>query len=144
MIPFAESAVEAVFNFYPERARPTMFALRDLVFTTSQRLGLSNHLTETLKWGEPSYLSKTGSTLRIHWKEADPNGCRLFFHCQTSLVETFRALYPGVFVYEGNRAIRVGVGEEIDLDRLGHCIELSLQYHEIKHLPLLGVKVDRD
>lgn len=143
MIPFSESSVEEIFNSYPEHVRPTMLALRDLVYTTSQRLEISNQLEETLKWGEPSYLSEKGSTLRIHWKESDPEYCRVFFHCQTTLISTFRDLYPSVFSFEGNRAIRLGVGDDVDLVKLGHCIELSLRYHELKHLPQLGAHAEQ-
>ena len=116
-----------------------MFALRDLVFTTYQELELSAPLTETLKWGEPSYVCDSGSTLRMDWQEAEPDVCKVFFHCQTSLIATFRELYPDDFAFDGNRAIKLGVGNDIDLGKLGHCIGLCLRYHELKHLPQLGV-----
>jgi hypothetical protein len=143
MIPFSENEVEEVFNSYPEHVRPTMLALRDLVYSTAQRLGISDQLHESLKWGEPSYLTKVGSTVRMHWKESDSEYFRVFFHCQTTLISTFREVYPSDFDFEGNRAIRFRVGDDIDLARLGHCIELSLRYHEVKHLPQLGSKADR-
>ena len=115
-----------------------MLALRDLIFTTAQKASVGNDLTETLKWGEPSYLCKTGSTVRIHWKQSDPEYYRIFFHCQTTLVSTFRELYPHSFDYEGNRAIRLELKQEPDLGKLEHCIELSLRYHTLKNLPRLG------
>lgn len=139
MIPFSESAVEGVYDSYPEDVRPTMLALRDLVYSSAQKLGAVNGLSESLKWGEPSYKSGCGSALRLHWKESDPDFGRVFFHCQTCLVETFRELYPDVFEFEGNRAIKLRLGGEIDLASLGQCMELALCYHEIKHLPRLGV-----
>lgn len=119
-----------------------MFALRDLVFETAGRIGVADGLTETLKWGEPSYLCKTGSTLRMHWKANDPEHFRMFFHCQTRLIPTFRELYPQAFEFEGNRAIRFDVGSEPDLEKLGHCIELTLKYHLLKDLPHLGTGDD--
>ncbi|MGJ8655624.1 MAG: DUF1801 domain-containing protein [Akkermansiaceae bacterium] len=139
MIPFSERAVEGVYDSYPESVRSAMFALRDLIYTSAQKLGGAGGIMESLKWGEPSYKSRSGSALRIHWKRGDPEFFRMFFHCQTSLVETFREIYPDVFDYEGNRAIRFKVGDEIDLVSLGHCVELALSYHSIKHLPRLGV-----
>jgi len=114
--------------------------LRDLVYTTAHRLGIEQDLVEMLKWGEPSYVCKKGSTLRMGWKESNPEFYRVFFHCQTTLVETFREVYPDAFTYEGNRAIRLRMGDDIDLGKLGHCVELTLRYHLIKDLPLLGVK----
>ena len=138
MIPFADNRVEEVFESYPVHARPCMFALRDLIFTTAQQMGLESDLVETLKWGEPSYLSPNGATLRIHWEERDFDHCRLFFHCQTSLVPTFRESYPSDFKFEDSRAIRISLDAETDLCKLAHCIEMSLNYHLIKKLPKLG------
>ena len=50
-------------------------------------------LTETLKWGQPSYLTQesgSGSTVRIdRLKKGD--GYAIYFHCQSGLVDEFRA-----------------------------------------------------
>ncbi len=140
MIPFSGDAVEQVFRSYPDSVRECMFALRDLVFTTASRLGLENELQETLKWGEPAYLCQSGSPLRMHWKENDPDHYRMFFHCQTSLVETFREVFPENFSYEGNRAICFLLGEEPDLERLALCVEAALNYHQVKDLDGLGLR----
>lgn len=140
MIPFAERQVEEVFESYPEVIRGNLLALRDLVFVTAQRIGVANDLTEALKWGEPGYLCKQGSTVRLNWKEDDPDHYRICFHCQTSLIPTFRNLYASDFEFEGNRAIRLSASQEPDLTKLGHCIEMSLKYHRLKELSLLGAK----
>ena len=140
MIPFSERRVEEVFHSYPQNIRPRMLAIRDLVFTTAQKMGLEKDLVESLKWGEPSYSCSKGATVRMDWKEKDSENYRIFFNCQTILVETFRELYPHDFHYEGNRAIRVPMASEPDLEKLAHCIELSLQYHSVKQLPNLGVR----
>ncbi len=131
-----------VFRFYPEDVRGQMHALRDLVFETAAGLGLSDDLQETLKWGEPSYHCRGGSAIRMDWKPsaADGDACKLLFHCQTSLVATFRELYPDDFSFEDKRAIRFARDEKLNAKRLSHCIELALRYHSIKHLPLLGAE----
>lgn len=116
-----------------------MCALRDLVFTTAERVGVSSLLVESLKWGEPAYQCKGGSTLRMHWMETDPDGYRLYFHCRTTLVSTFREVYSSNFLYEGNRAIRFSISDEPDLSLVGKCIEVALLYHRVKGLPLLGL-----
>ena len=139
MIPFTDRSVECVFEQYPIEVRSKMFALRDLVFTTAERAGVSPSLVESLKWGEPAYQCREGSTLRMHWKENDPDSYRLFFHCGTSLVSTFREVYKCNFTFEGNRAIRFSTCEEPDLSLVGRCIEVSLLYHRVKKLPLLGL-----
>ena len=57
------------------------------------------------EWGEPSYLVKGGSTIRMDWKKANPEQYAMYFHCKTKLVDTFKELYQDVFKFEGNRAI---------------------------------------
>jgi hypothetical protein len=64
-------------------------------------------LQETLKWGQPSYLTpqtKSGSTVRID-RVKSGNQVALYFHCQTDLVATFRELYPEELTCSGNRAV---------------------------------------
>lgn len=139
MIPLAQTSVERVFDSYPDLVRFHMIVLRDLIFATAQSLGLGATLTETLKWGEPSYASPSGSTLRMHWKPKDPEHYRLFFHCQTKLISTFRDLFPNDFDFEANRAIRLSLKSDPDFRKLATCIEMSLTYHLVKHLPRLGV-----
>jgi hypothetical protein len=140
MIPFAESAVETVFESYPDSVRDRILALRNLVFTTAQKMGVIQTLVETLKWGEPSYLTRNGSPLRMNWRAEDPEHYRNFFHCQTKLVPTFRDLYSNDFHFEGNRAIRLAITSDPDLHKLGRCVELTLNYHLVKDLPGLGQK----
>ncbi len=93
---------------------------------------------ETLKWGEPSYLVKGGSTIRLGTPRSSPKRFAMYFNCNTKLVETFREIYPDTFEFEGNRAIVFALGDQIDTDALSHCIELALRYHHLKKLPLLG------
>ena len=131
--------VAAVFDNYPERMRERLMLLRRLVLETAAETEGVGSLEETLRWGEPSYLSKGGSTIRMDWKESKPDQYALYFHCRTRLVETFRELYGGMFRFEDNRAIVFDEDEEIPVKELKHCISLSLTYHRRKHLPMLGV-----
>lgn len=88
--------------------------------------------------GQPSYLVKGGSTIRIDWKPNDPNVVKVFFHCQTKLVETFKEIYPEEFVYEGKRAIVIPLKPIGRSGSLNHCLLMALKYHSLKHRPLLG------
>ena len=110
--------------------------IRRLVFAIAQEHGLGT-VEETLKWGEASYLVKGGSTIRIDWKPKDPDVIKVYFHCQTRLIETFKEIYRDEFGYEGNRAIVIPVGAA-QSGPLSHCLQMALQYHRLKHLPLLG------
>jgi len=57
--------VEDVFSAYPDDVKDQMIKLRKLVFDTAKEIDHVNAIEETLKWGEPSYLTKIGSTLRM-------------------------------------------------------------------------------
>ncbi len=135
--------VMAVFKLYPDPMRQKLLFLRQLVIETATNIATdtanNNSLQETLKWGEPAYQSKNGSTIRMGWKKSPPHHYALYFHCKTKLVDTFREIYSDVLCFEGNRAIVFNGRSEIPVTEVKHCILLSLNYHKIKHLPLLGV-----
>lgn len=131
MKAFQSPAVAAKFDAYPPQARRRLLALRELIFRTASRTPGVGELEETLKWGEPAYVtpSRSGSTVRIDWKPKQPDRYAMYFHCQTNLVETFRTLFPRDFRFEGNRALVFALGEEPKADSLAFCIAASLTYH---------------
>jgi hypothetical protein len=105
---FSDPAVDAVFATYPKPLKARLLALRRLIFETAAATKGVGELQETLKWGQPSYLTaatKSGSTVRIDQVKASVNQYAVYFHCQTDLVATFRELYPKVLTTAGNRAI---------------------------------------
>jgi len=95
-------------------------------------------MEETLKWGEPSYFVKKGSTIRIDWKSKAPNQYAIYFKCTSSLVETFKTIFGDLFKYEKTRAIVFELDEEVPTEELKICIGMALQYHNLKYKPLLG------
>jgi hypothetical protein len=131
MSPFKNASVAAKFASYPPVVRRKLLALRELVFRTARAHPEIGELEETLKWGEPAYVTTNGagSTVRIDWKARTPNRYAMYFHCQTNLVESFRARFPNDFRFEGNRALLFEVAERIPLDALSACIAASLTYH---------------
>ncbi|MFS1513018.1 DUF1801 domain-containing protein [Chengkuizengella sp. SCS-71B] len=131
--------VAEVFNKYPETMRQKLMFLRKLVLDTASDLEEVNNIEETLKWGEPSYLTKSGSTIRMNLKKSNSDQYAMYFVCTTNLVETFRELYGESFKFEGNRAIIFDKNDEVPINELKHCISLALTYHRRKHLPMLGV-----
>lgn len=130
-------AVNEIFSHYPPSVREEMDFLRELIFNVAQENAVPD-FEECLKWGEPAYATKCGSTLRIDWKPSSPENYFIFFHCKTRLVETFKEIYPDTFNYSGNRAIILPRGQKVATSELKHCIFMSLNYHNLKHLPLLG------
>lgn len=132
MRPFAEPSVAARFESYPATIRQTMRSLRELIFDTAARTEGVGELQETLKWGEPAYLtaqSKSGTTIRIDWKTKTPDKYGMYVHCQTDLIESFRGLVPDSFTFEGNRALVLKVDEQMPVGPLTLCIEAALTYH---------------
>jgi len=126
------------FDSYPQPVREKLLHLRNLIIQTATDNDSISEIEETLKWGEPSYLVKKGSTIRMDWKSKTPDQYQLYFKCTSKLVITFRELYGDDFNYENNRAIIFKMEEEVPDKKLMECIEMALCYHEIKHLPLLG------
>jgi len=131
--------VAEIFKAYPKNMRSKLMLLRELVFDTALETEGVGELEETVKWGEPSYVVKGGSTIRMHWKSTNPDQYAMYFHCRTKLVDTFKEIYRDKFKYDGNRAIIFNENDKISVEELKHCIALSLTYHARKHLPMLGV-----
>ncbi|MGH0030796.1 MAG: DUF1801 domain-containing protein [Myxococcota bacterium] len=133
--PIASPAVAAVFDGYPPKARRRLLALRKLILDTAAATEGVGPLEETLKWGEPAYLtseSKAGTTVRIAWKESAPREYAVLFHCQTTLVGDFREQFPDTFRFDGNRRIVFGVDEPVPKAPLSACIAAALTYHRDK------------
>ena len=131
--------VEAVFRDYPDFVRDKMQRLRELVVETAEETAGISNLEETLKWGEPSFVTKIGSTLRMDWKPKTPNQYALYFQCTSRLVDTFRMVFDHKFQYEGKRAIVFQLNQEIPVEEIKECIKTALTYHKVKQLPLLGL-----
>ncbi len=132
-----EQAVEEKFDSYPNDARTRLYEIRELIFDVATYDSIGE-LTETLKWGEPSYLSKNGSTVRMNWSIKNPEVVSVYFNCNTILVETFKELFQDTFIYKGNREIVLPLSKGVPIVELRSCISMTLRYHKIKHLPLLG------
>jgi len=131
--------VKPVFHNYPELVRNKLLHLRKLILETANDIEHIKAIEETLKWGEPSYLVKKGSTIRIDWKEKKPDQCAMYFKCTSQLVPSFKTVFKDVFKYEKNRAIIFRMDDKIPEAELKKCIAVALTYHSVKHLPLLGL-----
>ncbi|MEQ1513509.1 MAG: DUF1801 domain-containing protein [Lysobacteraceae bacterium] len=129
--PFDKPEVAETFARYPSEARAKLLALRRLILSTAQRTEGVGAVAESLKWGEPAYRAnntRMGSTVRIDWKPAKPGQYAMYFHCKTTLVQTFRTLFPNDFGFEGNRAIVFDMDAELPEDAVRICIEAALTY----------------
>lgn len=134
-VPFETENVADVFDGYTGAAQEKLLALRALIFETAATTEGVGELQETLKWGQPSYLTpetKSGSTIRIDAIKDDPAHVAIYFHCQTNLVPTFRDMYGDKLTFEGNRALVLETKKKLPEKELRHCLSQALTYHLAK------------
>jgi hypothetical protein len=124
--------VRISYAVYPAEVRTALLNLRSLILATANNTPGVGDLVETLKWGQPAFLParpRTGTTIPIDAVKGSPRNFAVYFHCQTTLVATFRELYGDLLTFEGNRAIVLSLDEDLPRDALCHCIALALTYH---------------
>lgn len=98
--PFANTDVAAAFD-----GQPALLALRAMVFDVARELTSVGEITESLKWGQPSYATKTGTPIRLgHSKMGAP---AIFVHCQSSVISDFAAVFGQDFEIDGARAVHL-------------------------------------
>ncbi|MEP2987982.1 MAG: DUF1801 domain-containing protein [Parasphingorhabdus sp.] len=116
----------------PDDLKEKLFALRELILETADENPAVGALEETLKWGEPSFLTsatKSGTTIRINRHNKDDGQYAMYVHCQTDLLDRYRQLYSDTLTLDGNRAVVFSVAEEPPLEAVKHCIAMALTYH---------------
>ena len=130
--------VKEKFKSYSKEIQTKLNHLRSLIIETANENESVHEIEETLKWGEPSYIAKKGSTIRIDWKPKTPEQYAIYFKCTSKLVVTFKELYGDTFKYEKTRAILFDMNDEVPEKELKDCIDMALTYHLVKDKPLLG------
>ncbi len=129
--------VQPVFENYPATIREQLLAFRDLIYTVAAETDGVGALEETLKWGQISYLTsitKSGTTIRIDAVNDYPEQVAMYVHCQTTLVDGFRAQYGNstAVEFEGNRCARFNLDDQQALETARDCIAAALTYHQHK------------
>lgn len=128
----SDPAVKAAFDAYPHVLHQPLAELREMILETAAALSGVGPLEEGLAWGQPAYWPQrpnVGTTIRIGPVRDDPESYGLFVHCQTTLVDTFRRLYPGRLRFSGTRALVFSAGEIPPVAPVRHFIALALTYH---------------
>ncbi len=128
--PFATPDVAAAFDAFPADVKGCLLGVRAFIFAVADDVPEVGELTECLKWGQPSYLTgktKSGTTIRLGISKKS-NCPALFVHCQTSLIDQYRSLFPDSFSFSGNRAVLLDKQPVPEME-LRHCIRLALTYH---------------
>lgn len=123
--------VARVIGALPRAQADQLRHLRHLVFDVAKAEEVGP-LTETLKWGEPAYLTeatRSGSTLRLGPVRGTADTVALFVNCRTSLADSFRERFGPALRVDGDRAVVIGPQDTPDEDVLRTCIALTLTYH---------------
>ncbi len=127
--PFASPDVAARFADVPQPAQRGLLALRGLIFSVAAQTPGVGTVQETLKWGQPAYLTpqtKSGSTLRLG---ATTDGFAIYVHCQTTILPDFQSIFPSDFNYEGTRAVHFSASSTPPLEKLALLVSAALTYH---------------
>lgn len=130
--PEMPALVADAYGAIPAPIRNSMLLVRERIFTVAQSNADIGPLTETLKWGEPSYLprkARIGTTVRLGYSSKRPEQWGLFVSCQTTLIDAYRGLFADELRFDGNRGIIFQAAEKPPLDTLDVCIEMALTYH---------------
>jgi len=130
--PAIPAIVEAVFDRYPPDARAALLRLRAAIFETAREEQVGD-IEETLKWGQPSYLTADGigTTIRIDRDETHGGAIALYVNCKSSLVETWRERFPDMS-FGGTRSLHLAHDHDMNDPRLHMCIADALTYHKRK------------
>lgn len=127
-----DATVQAAFEAYPPALRTALLDLRALILETAAETPGVGPLTEALRWKQPSYLTEqsgSGTTIRIDALKGSADGYALYVNCKTTLLESYRHLYPDAFRFEGRRALVFSTASPPPREALRHCIALALTYH---------------
>ena len=119
------------FGALPAPIGKRLLQVRELIFATAAADKHVGRLTETLKWGEPAYLTDetgSGSTIRLG-RVKDSDAPAILFNCKTTLIDTFRERFPDQFEYRQTRALLLPVSGKLPKRELSICLSLALTYH---------------
>ena len=127
---FETSSVEETFLSLDEDYRDILLEVRRLIFDVAQTMPEVGRIEETLKWGQPAYLTpetKSGSTIRLGIsKDGAPS---IYTHCQTTIMSDFKTLCPDDFRYDGNRGVHIDIDQPVPFEKLQLLIARALTYH---------------
>lgn len=130
--PFQSTEVAAIFADYSANIRRRLLELRQLIFDTARETQGVGKIEETIRWGQPSYItaqSGSGTTIRLDKVKNKLGHLAIYVHCQTSLIDDFRNKYGNALNFETNRAIHFSEREALPAKKLGEFIRAALTYH---------------
>lgn len=123
-------SVAEAYAAFPTTERAALLELRKLILTTAQDTDGVGPVQETLKWGQPAYLTpetRSGTTLRLG--APDAGHVAICAHCQTTVISEFADHFRGVGAVEGRRAVHFKADDPLPVEALRLMIRHALTYH---------------
>ncbi|MFS4581523.1 DUF1801 domain-containing protein [Phaeobacter sp. C3_T13_0] len=131
--PFASAEISTVFEQTPPETRDGLLRLRDLIFEVADNDPSVGPVTETLKWGQPSYVAaRTGLGTPLRLGQSKQARFALMVHCQSRVIVNFSDRYPAWDKFDGTRAVLFDKVEDVEPLRHGWLIHHALTYHSSK------------
>ena len=125
--------VADVYASFDHDVRQDLLALRRLILDTAAETDGVGAITETLKWGQPAFVTdetRSGSTIRLApTRPGSSHDYGVYFICHTNLVDRFRSQFGDLFSYDGHRALLFTTGEAHPVNELRECFRAALTYH---------------
>lgn len=125
MTPLPPPEIQAAFDKFSPDERKKLLVVRRLIFECAAAIG-ANPVAESLRWGQPSYLVKNGSSLRLGIGKTGQ--AAIFAHCQSSIISNFATVFGADFQLDGTRAVYLDQVEQGVLEKLRFLILHGLQY----------------
>ncbi len=130
-VDFQDEEVARIFANYQKPIQQRLLELRELILDVAKKTNGVGKLTETLKWGQPSYLTsetKSGTTIRIDKDNKFDRDYALYVNCKTSLIEHWREIYPEL-KYDKTRSVHFSANQPLPIAKIRHIIAMALTYH---------------
>ena len=129
--------IKTVTKQYPDQIQKRFVEFRSIVVNVAENIDDLKWVEESIKWNEPTFKSNIGSPFRFGWNSKSKDQFGIYFICTTTLVETFKKLYPDFFTFDRNRGLIFQSEQVFVKEPLEHCIELALRYKKVREPFLL-------
>lgn len=116
--------IDEIYKTYSMKEKEKLNELSHFIKEEAKNLNIE--LSTSLKWGQLTFSSKTGTPIRIDRFSEDQ--VALFVHCQTTLVEEWREMFSDVLCFSKNRAILFETALDLPKEELKICIQMALTY----------------
>jgi hypothetical protein len=128
---FENPEIKKVYERFPKEMKTKVLEVREIIFEVGKNNEKITKITETLKWGEPTYQrdrSKYGSPIKINYKKTMENHFSISVISSTNLIQKIKELYPKAFEFNGDREIIINANKKLPKNEIYKFIELALTH----------------